>query len=97
MRLILFLSFIFFSTIIYSQSASISGYVKDTKNQPLEGTSVFLKNTQYKSNSDKNGFFSLKNIPSGEYTIVVESINSETINNSFIKSFYLNVINNFNI
>ena len=95
MRLILFLSFIFFSTIIYSQSASISGYVKDTKNQPLEGTSVFLKNTQYKSNSDKNGFFSLKNIPSGEYTIVVESINSEIVSKKIKVSIKSNEAINF--
>ena len=50
----------------------ISGAVRDTKtNELLPGVVVALKNTNYGTQTNQDGEFILKNIPQGNYTLIV--------------------------
>jgi iron complex outermembrane receptor protein len=53
---------------------SISGYVKDNNGNPLPSAAVVLLNTKYQTLTNKNGFYSLKQIPKGTYTIKVSYV-----------------------
>ena len=67
---------IVFSSILFSQfKGSINGRVvnKET-HQPIEGVNIFIVNTSIGTASDKDGYFSMQNIPVGSYTIQVNMI-----------------------
>jgi hypothetical protein len=50
----------------------ISGSVRDKQtNEALPGVTVALKNTQYGTQTNANGDFTIKNIPAGNYTLIV--------------------------
>ena len=50
----------------------LSGVVRDKiTNNVLPGVTVALKNTNFGIQTDDNGEFILKNIPSGNYTLIV--------------------------
>jgi translation elongation factor EF-G len=50
----------------------ISGQIRDKQtNEVLPGVTIALKNTQYGTQSNANGEFTIKNIPSGNYTLIV--------------------------
>lgn len=66
---ILFTILLFFSVLAtQAQSTySISGHVKNTDNEPLEGASVAIYETQTGQITDKDGYFQFTNLPEGEY------------------------------
>src|SRR3970282_2411548 len=66
--LLLFISL--FSFQAFAQNATIAGKVidKDTK-EPLIGANVVLDGTSWGAATDIYGFFKIKNIPAGTYTI----------------------------
>ncbi len=73
---LLILVYIFVSTFQlkaeFATGNSISGFVKDKETgETLVGASVFLKKTSYGNRTNKSGFFSITNIPQGEFTLVV--------------------------
>lgn len=50
----------------------VSGQIRDqATNEVLPGVTVALKNTNFGIQSDANGEFILKNIPAGNYTLIV--------------------------
>lgn len=50
----------------------ISGTIRDkVTNEVLPGVTVALKNTNFGIQTDANGEFILKNIPAGNYTLIV--------------------------
>lgn len=58
-----------------AEEASLNGFVKDSKTQEtLIGATVYLKGTSLGTYTNKSGFFSVKGIDPGEYTIVVSSL-----------------------
>ena len=59
------------------EKAEIRGYVHTESGQALAGVNVFLKNTVLGSATDQTGFFSIKNIPAGQYQLQVEMIGYE--------------------
>jgi hypothetical protein len=55
----------------FSSGSAFSGYVKDSETgETLIGASVYIKGASYGTRTNKSGFFSLSNIPPGEYTFV---------------------------
>lgn len=55
--------------------STLSGYVKDASNkETLIGAMVFLKGTKLGAYTNKSGYYTIKGIPNGEYTVVVKYI-----------------------
>jgi hypothetical protein len=71
--LLFILSFICFSS--YAQKSNISGVVYDAENKmPITSARVVLDGTDFKVLTGLDGSFILKNVPHGEYTLVVSFI-----------------------
>ena len=50
----------------------LSGQIRDKQtNDVLPGVTVALKNTQFGTQTNANGEFTIKNIPAGNYTLIV--------------------------
>ncbi len=50
---------------------SISGYIKNENNNPIEFAQVYLENTDYNTETDENGYYKIENIEMGNYTLKV--------------------------
>jgi len=58
-----------------SDNASISGFIRDSDNgEPLIGATIRLTGTKYGAITNKNGFFSILDIPPGNYEILITNI-----------------------
>lgn len=58
----------------------ISGTVRDkSNNEVLPGVVVALKNTNFGTSTDQDGNFIIKNIPSGNYTLIVRLLSYKPI------------------
>ncbi len=65
------------------ENASISGYVTDNATkETLIGATVQITSLKKGSKTNKSGFFSLTNIPPGEYTVTVSFIGYEKLTNT---------------
>src|ERR1700744_2929764 len=56
---------------------TITGIVKDQKGETLPGAIVFLTNTQYKTATNNSGRFTIADIESGTYQLVVKMMGFE--------------------
>ena len=61
------------SIISFAQTAAIKGKVT-SNNSTLEFVDIFLKGTRFGVSTDDKGFYQIKNIPAGTYTIVASSL-----------------------
>ena len=83
-RILFLLIFAIFSIQIFSQSAGsgISGFVYGEDTQPLDGATISVKNTATGFSavaiSNKKGYFVLNDLPVGNYTIEISSVNFQT-------------------
>ncbi len=69
--LFFFLIFICFSNIIIAQNAIVRGNVYDQETgEPIIYGNVRLKGTNLGSITDVNGFFSIADVPAGDYTLI---------------------------
>lgn len=58
-----------------SDNASISGFIRDSNNgEPLIGATVRIVGTKYGAITNKNGYFSILDIPPGNYEILITNI-----------------------
>jgi iron complex outermembrane receptor protein len=57
-----------------AQNSSIQGNVKDNEGRNLEFIHVYLKGTSRGSQTDSSGKYLIKNIPNGNYTLMVSSV-----------------------
>jgi outer membrane receptor for ferrienterochelin and colicins len=75
MKIIINISCLLFMgiTAINGQTNSISGKVS-SNGEVLPFVNVYLKKTKQGTSTNENGFFELKNIPNGTYTIIASSI-----------------------
>ncbi|MHC1708391.1 MAG: carboxypeptidase-like regulatory domain-containing protein [Bacteroidales bacterium] len=65
---------------VYSQNASIRGFVYEKKTgEPVIYTNVYLFRTTYGSVTDVNGYYSISNIPPGTYTLMVTYLGYDTV------------------
>lgn len=72
-KLLSLISFLLISVIAVSQSTTgnIRGLVKDKAGKAVEGITVGLEGTTYGTLTGSDGKYHLKNIPAGNYTLVV--------------------------
>lgn len=72
----LFILFLAFSANLFAQeTGSISGIVKDAESkETIVRATVSIKESKQGGYTNKSGYYSVKNIPAGEYTISVYSI-----------------------
>lgn len=84
-----------FPIILYAQN-ELSGKIKDANTgKNLSGVIVYIPDLKAGAVSDENGFYSLKNIPSGNFLIETNSLGfAKQIENIFIKG---KVVNNFSL
>jgi hypothetical protein len=69
------------SKILAQENSSLNGYITDlTTKETLISASVSLKGTKYGAYTNKSGYFSIKNIPPGNYQINISYIGYEKIN-----------------
>jgi len=77
---LLFFNFFFFSNELYSQTASIRGYVYQQKTgEPIIFTNVYLNKTTYGDTTDQNGYYTISKVPAGNYTLMVTYLGYDTI------------------
>ena len=76
-----FLACFFICVSAYTQNAlTIEGRVTDRKSNPVSFASVYLLNTNLAVFSDTGGYFKIKNIAVGEYTVAISAIGYATLN-----------------
>ncbi|TMM29932.1 TonB-dependent receptor [Polaribacter aestuariivivens] len=93
-EIICFLVFGFFST--YAQNNSISGRVT-SNGSSLPYVNIYLKNTKQGTSTNEKGFFELKNIPNGTYTIVASSVGFKSKSAKIVLNGNKNFTKNFNL
>ncbi|MCC4228493.1 MULTISPECIES: TonB-dependent receptor [Zunongwangia] len=64
----------FYGASAQNQSAELSGFVFDEQQNLVSNAHIYLKDSNYGAYTNQNGFFSIANIPKGEYTLVISEI-----------------------
>lgn len=79
-----------------SQNNSLTGKISD-RLENLSYANIYIQNTKFGTSSNDEGYYQIKNIPSGTYKIVVSSIgyNTKTIEITFNKDE--KIIQNFSL
>lgn len=63
-----------------SQNASVRGFVYEKESgEPVIFTNVYLKGTTHGASTDVNGYFTISQIPAGDYTLIVTYLGFDTI------------------
>ncbi|MET0299377.1 MAG: TonB-dependent receptor, partial [Flavitalea sp.] len=70
MRSLLFILSLFACSVALAQNGQIAGTVKTYDGEPAEFVNLTLKNTKRGAIVDKEGRFSLRNVPAGNYVLV---------------------------
>ena len=72
--------FVLFSSLPgFAQKNAISGTVVDENNQPMVGVSVYLEGTVRGVQTDLKGAFTIKDIPSGAYRLVISQVGFQKV------------------
>lgn len=86
------------SSLLYSQSASISGTVKDSLNgDDLIGANVFIQRTSLGAATANNGQYQIKNVGLGTYTVKVSYIGYQSKEIEITLSEVMNYVQDFNL
>ena len=76
-----FLTFLFFLAVeispVFSQKNSVSGKVR-AEGEAIPFVNIYLKRTKLGTSTNENGFYKIKNIPDGKYTLVISSVGFKT-------------------
>lgn len=79
-RLLVFIFLFFIGGEVFSQTASIRGFVYEKESgEPLLFTNVFLKGTTYGAATDVNGYFSISKIPPGDYQLSIQALGYDSL------------------
>src|SRR4051794_38338462 len=79
MRQILTFSYFMLALTGFSQNATITGRVIDSKTQePLPFANVFINNTTVGTATDDKGYFVLKKVPPGQVEVVFSFVGYQT-------------------
>lgn len=62
------------STSAFAQTALIQGQVTNSKQKPVSDINIALQGTQYGAGSNSQGYYSINNIPAGDYILVVSGV-----------------------
>ncbi|MDP3442728.1 MAG: TonB-dependent receptor plug domain-containing protein, partial [Ignavibacteria bacterium] len=60
---------ILFTTVLSAQNVTLKGKVVTSRNEPLEGVNVVLLGTNFGDATNSDGFFEIKSVPVGDYTL----------------------------
>jgi outer membrane receptor for ferrienterochelin and colicins len=82
-RIIILVISIFTFSSTYSQEVTLSGSVT-SENSPAPFVNIYLKNTELGTSSNENGWYELKNIPPGKYTLIASTIGYISFSQSII-------------
>jgi iron complex outermembrane receptor protein/outer membrane receptor for ferrienterochelin and colicins len=63
---------IFFTVVLYAQTSTIQGTLKDKAGDPLEYIAIAIKGTKKATLTDSLGHFQFNNIAYGKYTLIVQ-------------------------
>ena len=72
-RIIILVVYCFIFSSTYAQEMTLSGSVT-SENSPAPFVNIYLKNTELGTSSNENGWYELKNIPPGKYTLIASTI-----------------------
>lgn len=76
----LLLIFISVSSLVFSQHATVRGFVYETETgEPVMFANVFMKGTTIGTTTDENGYFIITKVPAGDYNFVVTFIGYDTV------------------
>ncbi len=79
MKRYLFIYFLFFPTVIFSQEVNISGHVTGTDSSSIAGATIIIKGTTLGTVTDKKGSYKINKIKPGRYTLRVSCLGYETL------------------
>lgn len=98
MKIIVKIVCIFFTGLIsiQAQTNSVSGKIT-SKGEALPFVNVYLKNTKLGTFTNENGFFELKDIPNGNYTLVSSNIGFEKKSIKIMLSGNEKIVKNFSL
>ena len=78
-KFLLLLSIALFTTVAFSQTGNIRGFVYDkSSGEPIMFCNVFLQGTTIGAPTDINGMYNIAKVAAGEYTIMVTYIGYDT-------------------
>lgn len=80
----------------HSQTNSISGKIT-SKGEALPFANIYLANTKLGTASNEEGFFELKNIPNGDYTLISSSVGFNLKSLKIILTGNQKLVKNFNL
>jgi outer membrane receptor for ferrienterochelin and colicins len=84
MKQLLLISFLFISSCLYSQVATISGHVNLPDSSAVPGATIMIKGTTAGAIADNEGLFFINKLKPGTYTIRVSLVGYETQETSVI-------------
>ncbi len=79
LNLSVLLVFVLMIKLTQAQTGAITGKVTTSDGKAVEFVNVVLKGTQSGTGTDKNGFFEIKNIPPGKYTVSASLVGLNTL------------------
>lgn len=62
------------SATAFAQSAQVEGQVTNTNQKPVPNINISLEGTVFGAASNEEGYYSIKNIPAGDYALVVSGV-----------------------
>ncbi|MBL1214103.1 MAG: TonB-dependent receptor [Ignavibacteriae bacterium] len=62
-----------------AQLGHLKGFITDSNGENLIGANVFLQNTSIGAATDETGFYEIKNIPIGQYKLIVSMVGFESL------------------
>ena len=84
-RIIYLLFFLSINTLVYAENNTISGFITDKETgEALIGANVFIQETGNGMSTDKNGYYVLQNISSGNYSLIVSYIGYNTFKKDIV-------------
>ena len=98
MKIYLKIFLLIFSITCNSQNNSLAGEISDGL-ENLSYVNIYIQNTKLGTSSNENGYYQIKNIPSGTYKIVVSSLGykTKTTEITFNKNENEKIIQNFSL
>ena len=98
MKIYLKIFLLIFSITCNSQNNSLAGKISDGL-ENLSYVNIYIQNTKLGTSSNKDGYYQIKNIPSGTYKIVVSSLGykTKTTEITFNKNENEKIIQNFSL
>ncbi len=77
-------SFVFLCAQAQTDKGNITGTVKDKSGKPVELANILVENSTLGTYTDESGKFTIKNIPQGDYIIIVSIIGFEPIKQNVV-------------